>query len=119
MAVLSEEKSGGALSTSADRRLESAVLSARFHVRKSSACLMASLRFEGDGMVGWIALGESCVCTWAVALYIVSMPSGMMTMSEVPTSTPAPSRVRVRSCRGVREKESGTMPAMKELGTLD
>jgi hypothetical protein len=38
-----------------------------------------------------------------------------MTMSEVPTSTPAPSRVRVRSWRGEREKESGTMPAMKEL----
>lgn len=43
------------------------------------------------------------------------MPSGMMTMSEVPTKTPVPSSVMMRSWRGERVKESGKMPAMKEL----
>lgn len=49
------------------------------------------------------------------ALYMVSIPSGMMTMSEVPTSTPVPSRVMMRSWREDREKERGRMPARKEL----
>jgi hypothetical protein len=46
---------------------------------------------------------------------MVSIPSGMMTMSEVPTKTPVPSSVMMRSWRGERVKESGKMPAMKEL----
>ena len=39
----------------------------------------------------------------------------MMTMSEVPTKTPVPSSVMMRSWRGERVKESGKMPATKEL----
>ena len=36
-------------------------------------------------------------------------------MSEVPTKTPVPSSVMMRSWRGERVKESGMTPAMKEL----
>jgi hypothetical protein len=42
-----------------------------------------------------------------------------MTMSEVPTSTPAPSNVSMRSWRGESEKESGNMPARNELQLSD
>ena len=50
-----------------------------------------------------------------LAAYNVSTPSGMMTMRAVPTSTPVPSAVIRRNCRGVSANESGRMPAAKEL----
>jgi hypothetical protein len=43
------------------------------------------------------------------------MPSGMMTMSDVPTSTPVPRSVMMRSWRGERVKDSGRTPATNEL----
>jgi hypothetical protein len=49
---------------------------------------------------------------------MVSMPSGMMTINEVPTSTPVPRRVMMRNWRVERLKESGRMPARKELYML-
>jgi len=45
----------------------------------------------------------------------VSTPSGMMTMSAVPTSTPVPIVVMKRNCRGEREKDRGREPAKKDL----
>ncbi len=54
-------------------------------------------------------------CALLPALYMVSMPSGIMTMSEVPTKTPTPRRVIMRSWRCERLKESGRLPAKKEL----
>jgi hypothetical protein len=41
-----------------------------------------------------------------------------MTISDVPTSTPVPSSVMMRSWRVERLKESGRMPARKELPLL-
>jgi hypothetical protein len=46
---------------------------------------------------------------------MVSMPSGMMTMSEVPTRTPVPSSVTMRSWRCDRDSDRGKIPARKEL----
>lgn len=69
-------------------------------------------------MVGCIAFCDMCVWPFAPALYIVSMPSGIMTISEVPTRTPAPNNVRMRNWRGESEKESGRMPARNELHSL-
>jgi hypothetical protein len=43
----------------------------------------------------------------------------MMTMSEVPTSTPVPRSVMMRNWCDERLKESGRMPARKELLLLD
>ena len=70
-------------------------------------------RLECEVVMGWMLRA-----TWACvlpALYMVSMPSGMMTMSEVPTRTPVPSRVTMRSCRCESDSDRGRMPARKEL----
>jgi hypothetical protein len=42
----------------------------------------------------------------------------MMTINDVPTSTPVPSRVKMRSWRVERLKERGRMPARNELEPL-
>lgn len=54
---------------------------------------------------------------WGMAaeLYMVSMPSGMMTTSAVPTSTPVPIVDMMRNCRCERENERGREPARNEL----
>lgn len=55
------------------------------------------------------------VCMVGLALYMVSIPSGIMTISDVPTSTPVPRSVMMRSWREERLKESGNIPARKDL----
>ena len=52
---------------------------------------------------------------WEVMEYSVSMPSGMITMRDVPTRTPMP-RVEIRRRWGlVSVRVRGSMPAPKEL----
>lgn len=46
---------------------------------------------------------------------MVSMPSGMITIMLVPTRTPIPTVDIRRSCEGVRETASGSIPAAKDL----
>lgn len=89
----------------------------------SSTSLAPILKSEGRLMpvcslciLGIVGRTLRETCEWVLpALYMVSMPSGMMTMSDVPTSTPVPRSVMIRSCRGERVKERGRMPAMNEL----
>lgn len=50
-----------------------------------------------------------------LALYRVSTPSGIMTMSEVPTRTPIPIVEMNRNWEGFRENERGNSPARNEL----
>jgi hypothetical protein len=50
-----------------------------------------------------------------LAEYMVSMPSGMMTTRAVPMRRPVPIAERRRVWRWVREKDSGSEPARKEL----
>lgn len=56
-----------------------------------------------------------CVCVVALALYSVSTPSGMMTISDVPTKTPMPIVDIRRSRDWDRENERGRAPAKKDL----
>ena len=49
------------------------------------------------------------------AAYSVSMPSGMMTIKDVPTSTPVPIAVISRNFPGERVKAKGSAPARNEL----
>ncbi len=59
-----------------------------------------------------------CVCPVVPALYSVSMPSGMMTMSAVPTRTPVPRADVKRNWRCDRARDSGSMPARNDLRSL-
>lgn len=56
---------------------------------------------------------------WAVFdiedVYTASMPSGMITTSDVPTNTPIPTAERSRSCDCERLIESGSAPARNDL----
>lgn len=56
-------------------------------------------------------------CPWMLPLelYSVSIPSGIITTSEVPTKTPVPRAVMNRNCRFDRANESGRRPASMEL----
>ena len=54
--------------------------------------------------------------TYSLALYKVSTPSGIMTIRDVPTSTPIPIVETNRSRDGDMENERGSEPARKELG---
>ena len=51
----------------------------------------------------------------ALTLYMVSIPSGMMTMRLVPTKTPIPTVEIRRSWEGESDTANGSMPAPKEL----
>lgn len=48
-------------------------------------------------------------------LITASIPSGIMTMSEVPTRMPTPRLEMKRSCDGDRVIDNGSPPARKEL----
>lgn len=56
-----------------------------------------------------------CTCVVELALYRVSTPSGMMTISDVPTKTPMPMVDIRRSRDWDRENERGRAPAKKDL----
>lgn len=53
--------------------------------------------------------------TYSLALYKVSTPSGIMTIRDVPTSTPMPIVETNRSRDGDMENERGNEPAKKDL----
>ena len=53
--------------------------------------------------------------TYSLALYKVSTPSGIITIREVPTSTPIPIVETNRSRDGDMENERGSEPARKDL----
>lgn len=73
----------------------------------------------------WLSSSSESSSSWPWSLserlwrevmeYSVSMPSGMITMREVPTRTPMP-RVEIRRSWGfVRVRVRGSMPTPKEL----
>ena len=53
--------------------------------------------------------------TYSLALYKVSTPSGIITIRDVPTSTPIPIVETNRSRDGDMENERGSEPARKDL----
>ena len=53
--------------------------------------------------------------TYSLALYRVSTPSGIITIRDVPTSTPIPIVETIRSWDGDMENERGSEPARKDL----
>ena len=53
--------------------------------------------------------------TYSLALYKVSTPSGIITIKDVPTSTPIPIVETNRSRDGDMENERGSEPARKDL----
>ena len=61
------------------------------------------------------------LCIWStdsVELYRVSTPSGIMTISEVPTKTPMPKVEIRRNCDCDRVRDRGNRPARKDLGVV-
>ena len=67
------------------------------------------------GALGIIFRRTCASPTYSLALYNVSTPSGIMTIRDVPTSTPIPIVETSRSRDGDMEKERGSEPARKDL----
>ena len=68
------------------------------------------------GFVGVVAIS---ICNSSDALYKVSIPSGIITTSAVPTRSPVP-RVDTRcNCWWERENDSGREPARKDLSHVN
>ena len=83
---------------------------------------MSAVAGASDGGCGCdFAWGSGCGCGGIAAgtdfgvLYMVSMPSGMMTIKLVPTRTPMPMVDMRRSCDCDKLTASGNIPAAKDL----